>query len=329
MTPATSAYSTNKTWQALVIGRAGMDLYPQVEAGKTRDALGFSADMGGSAGNIAAALGRAGGSVGLISALSEDAIGDFVRQRLTEVQVTQDFIQTSDQHGRTSLAVAEVRTDDCEVVIYRNDAADLHWQYNDTIANAIANSHNLIVTGTSLISEPSRSATLKAIGQANASNCKVWLDLDYRPWNWPDQAATRHLYQQAAKLADVVVGNQEEFAVLTDHLQQLIQQYTARQQIILLKRGAEGCRVYMHGKCLQAGVYPVKALKPYGAGDAFLGNLVAHYTQNQDWPAAVAAGSAAAALVVAKRGCASVMPRPQDIQQLQQSMTMTPSANWT
>ena len=63
MTKATASNS-EKTWHALVIGRAGMDLYPLEEGGKTRDALGFSADMGGSAGNIAAALGRAGAQVG-------------------------------------------------------------------------------------------------------------------------------------------------------------------------------------------------------------------------------------------------------------------------
>lgn len=327
MTKATTSNS-GKTWQALVIGRAGMDLYPLEEGGKTRDAHGFSADMGGSAGNIAAALGRAGAQVGLITALSADAVGDFVRQRLAETNVAQNYIQTSEASGRTSLALAEVRNHDCEVVIYRNNAADLHWQYNAAVADAIADSANLIVTGTSLISEPSRSATLAAMQQAKAKQCKVWLDLDYRPWNWPDQAATRQIYQQAAELADVVVGNQEEFAILTDQLTGLIEEFTAQQQIMVVKGGAKGANIYMPGKHLQTGIYPVTALKPYGAGDAFLGNLVADYTYTQDWEQAVAAASAAAALVVAKRGCASVMPTNTEIRELQQEMTMTPSAKW-
>jgi 5-dehydro-2-deoxygluconokinase len=43
---------SGKTWNALVLGRAGLDLYPQPDGGKTSDADGFSADMGGSGGNI-------------------------------------------------------------------------------------------------------------------------------------------------------------------------------------------------------------------------------------------------------------------------------------
>ena len=35
-----------KTWHCLVLGRAGLDLYPQVDGSKTRNAKGFSADMG-------------------------------------------------------------------------------------------------------------------------------------------------------------------------------------------------------------------------------------------------------------------------------------------
>ena len=45
-----------KTWHALVLGRAGLDLYPNPDGGKTRNAHGFSADMGGSGGNIAVAM---------------------------------------------------------------------------------------------------------------------------------------------------------------------------------------------------------------------------------------------------------------------------------
>ena len=43
----------------LVAGRAGMDLYPVPVGSKIRQAREFQADLGGSAGNIAVALGNA------------------------------------------------------------------------------------------------------------------------------------------------------------------------------------------------------------------------------------------------------------------------------
>jgi 5-dehydro-2-deoxygluconokinase len=316
-----------KAWHCLVLGRAGLDLYPQVDGSKTRDAQGFSADMGGSGGNIAAALGRAGAKVGLLSALSDDAVGHFVRQRLATCQVSDELVQTCQSNSRTSLAIAEVRPRDCEVVIYRNDAADLQLHLNDAMKHAVANSHNLVITGTSLISEPSKSTSIALMEHAKFHNCRVWLDLDYRPWNWPDIDTTRAVYEHAAKFADVIVGNEEEFAVLTTRLETYIDEACETQSIVL-KRGGNGASLFKKSQRLDTGVYPVTPLKPYGAGDAFLGNLVDHYTHHNDWQAAIERGSAAAALVVSQRGCASAMPGPEEINRMQQTTSMTPLATW-
>jgi 5-dehydro-2-deoxygluconokinase len=165
---------------------------------------------------------------------------------------------------------------------------------------------------------------------AKSNGCTVWLDLDYRPWNWPDLQTTRTIYSLAAKYADVVIGNEEEFAVLTDQLEDYITQANlpTKRQAILLKRGGNGASLFNQGQRLDTGVYPVKPLKPYGAGDAFLGNLVHHYNSHHDWQAAIACGSAAAAIVVSQRGCASAMPNAEQINLMQQSTTMKPTANW-
>jgi|TARA_B110000977_G_scaffold165758_1_gene213211 5-dehydro-2-deoxygluconokinase len=322
--------SLNNPWHALVLGRAGLDLYPQPNGGKTYEAEGFSADMGGSGGNIAAAMGRAGAKVALLSAVSDDSVGAFVRQRLTQYHVSDEFLQTSKGGSRTSLAIAEVRPQDCEVVIYRNDAADLQLQLTDDMKSAVTNSNHLVVTGTALISEPSRSTALALMLHAKRHTCQVWLDLDYRPWNWPDLQTTRAIYSLAAEHAHVVVGNEEEFAVLTDDLEYYIKQANlpAKGQTILLKRGSNGASLFSQGQRLNTGVYPVKPLKPYGAGDAFLGNLVHHFNSHQDWQSAIACGSAAAAIVVSQRGCASAMPSAEEINLMQQSTRMAPAANW-
>jgi len=313
-----------------VLGRAGLDLYPQIDGGKTRDALGFSADMGGSGGNIAAAMGCVGATVALLSAVSDDAIGHFVRQRLEQYHVSDVFLQTSQGNSRTSLAIAEVRPTDCDVVIYRNDAADLQLCLTDAMQTAVSNSNNLVVTGTALISEPSRTTCLKLMKHAKRNGCTVWLDLDYRPWNWPDLQTTRTIYRLAAQDANVVIGNEEEFSVLTDELEDYIKQATlpTSAQTILLKRGGHGASLFSQGQRLDTGVYPVTPLKPYGAGDAFLGNLIHHYNRHHNWQAAIACGSAAAAIVVSQRGCASAMPNAEQINLMQQSTTMTPASNW-
>jgi 5-dehydro-2-deoxygluconokinase len=319
---------SSRDYQALVLGRAGLDLYPQPDGGKTRDATSFSADMGGSAGNIAVAIAKAGARVGLISGLSKDAIGDFVRNRLVDYGVDVSLITTTDGNQRTSLAVAEVRNEDCEVVIYRNNPADLSFEITESVEQAVCNSSHLVITGTSLIDEDSRTNVFRLMILARQNHCSTWLDLDYRAWNWPGLELTRQVYREAAALSQVLIGNEEEFEVLSDDIEQLIKDCQNNNQILLLKRGANGSSLFAGKSRLDSGIFPLEPAKPYGAGDAFLGNLLVFYLNTGDWQQAISAGSAAAALVVSQRGCASAMPDADEIESLQREREMVPAALW-
>ena len=227
------------------------------------------------------------------------------------------MMQTTYGDERTSLAIAEVRQEDCEVVIYRNNPADLQIVCNDDVKLAITQSRNLVITGTSLIEADSRKQTLKMMVHAQKNDCKVWLDLDYRPWNWPDQKTTRLVYQEAAELTNVLVGNEEEFKILQEDINIQVKQCVASNQVMILKRGKSGCSLFFGKDRLDAGIYNLPALKPYGSGDAFLGNVIINYMSSRDWQLAIEAGSAAAALVVSKQGCASAMPKMEEIELLQ------------
>jgi 5-dehydro-2-deoxygluconokinase len=272
---------------------------------------------------------RVGGKVGLISAISDDPVGEFVRKRLDLEGVELQFMQTTFGDERTSLAIAEVRQEDCEVVIYRNNPADLRVVFDDNISLAIEQSSNLVVTGTSLIEADSRKQTLKMMAHAYKNKCKVWLDLDYRKWNWPDQETTRLVYQEAALLANVLVGNEEEFQILQEDINLQISQSGSKNQLMILKRGKDGCSLFFGEDRLDTGIYSLPALKPYGSGDAFLGNVIMNYMSSEDWQLAIEAGSAAAALVVSKQGCSSAMPKMEEIELLQKNTTIKPKTIWS
>jgi 5-dehydro-2-deoxygluconokinase len=322
-------YQDTREWSALVVGRAGLDLYPQPSGIKTIDADSFASDVGGSGANIAVAMRRVGGEIGLISALSNDSVGEYVRQRLKTEGINLKFIKTTYGDERTSLAIAEERQKDCEVVIYRNNPADLKISCDKDIKLAISQSSNLIITGTSLIEDNSRKETLEMMSFAQQSDCKVWLDLDYRPWNWPNEKTTRLAYQKAAEKADVIVGNEEEFKILQPDIEQQVNEYVNNNQLIILKRGAKGCSFFSANARLDTGIYNLSILKPYGSGDAFLGNVVMSYMSSSDWQKAIEAGSAAASIVVSRQGCVSAMPNLEEIESLQKKVTLKPSSMWS
>jgi len=56
-------------------------------------------------------------------------------------------------------------------------------------------------------------------------------------------------------------------------------------------------------------------LKPTGAGDAFMGGFVTGIMAGLDLEAAVKRGTAAAAIVVTRVGCAPAMPDEAELQQ--------------
>ncbi len=316
----------DRAFGALVLGRAGLDLYPAEDGGKIAEAAAFTSDLGGSAGNIAVALARQGVKTGLVSAVSDDPVGRYVRRRLRDCAVDTRYVASVAGDPRTSLALAEVRSDDCEVTIYRNNAADLMLTADDEMVAGLAEAAFLIITGTALVADPSRTAAQTLLRAARAAGSVTIFDLDYRAYAWASQSEIAAVYGFAAEVSDMIVGNTEEFAVFaTDQNGEAAAQSLAAagERIAILKRGGEGASVLGADWRIDSGVFPVTAVKPYGAGDGFLGGLVAALLKGEGLEAALRRGSATAAMVVARRGCASAMPDGESLAAFLSSHEMT------
>ena len=310
------------------LGRAGMDLYPEPEGVITEDAEQFCADMGGSAANIAVALSRQGASAALLTVFSDDQVGRFVIRKCADYGVDTGSCRTQTGLCRNSLAIAETKPVDPAVVIYRNQAADLELTSEDVSSVDFSAAGGLVVTGTALSGEPSASAVSAAISTAKQADCPVIIDIDYRANAWPtaEDAALR----MASELArvDVLVGNDDEFAVLCggdkDKGLSVARKFAASGQLVLYKMGEQGCWSFYQGREMETGIFPVTLAKPFGAGDAFLGNVLARLSQDANIRASVIQGSAAAAFVVARPGCASAMPDKQELSQFMTQNQMRP-----
>ena len=301
------------------LGRAGMDLYPEPAGVITEDAEHFIADMGGSAGNIAVALSRQGGRAALLTVFSDDQVGRFVLRKCAGYGVDTSLCRTQPGLCRNSLAIAETKPVDAAVVIYRNQAADLELTIDDVTSVDFTVAGGLVVTGTALSGEPSASAVSAAISAAKQTGCPVIIDIDYRANAWETaRHAARRMASEVVR-ADILVGNDDEFAVLCgadkDEGLAAAREFAASGQLVLYKMGEQGCRSFYQDCEIQTGIFPVALAKPFGAGDAFLGNVLTRLGQDGDIRAAVIQGSAAAAFVVARPGCASAMPDEQQLSQ--------------
>lgn len=301
----------------IVVGRAGMDLYPTPAGTKISSATTFSSDVGGSAGNIAVALARAGQKVELLSSLSSDAIGDFVAENLKNFGVGLTYIDRTTGLQRTSLAIAEALADAPEVVIYRNNASDLILNSSYITNLPLAVSKAIIFTGTALSSKQANQQLRQLAQDANAHQCPVILDIDYREMAWPSQNQARAVLSEFCDYVDLLVGNDEEFAMLSGGSisdgKSYALKFAADDRVALYKAGSAGCDIFSRHISEHISIYKVTPLKPFGAGDAFLGNVMGHLVYEQNWVEAIKAGAAAAAMVISRQGCASAMPDKQSL----------------
>lgn len=296
----------------LVLGRAGMDLYPDPPGTRTEDATRMVVTLGGSAANIAVALTRHGLQAALLTRVADDAIGRFCTNQLAHYAVDTNYVTPAGGETRNSLAVVESRIETHQSVIYRNAAADFELGLADIERVDFASFDAFISAGTALASEPSRSATLASMNRARAAGLPVIFDIDYRPYSWPSAAVAATIYAHAGALCDIVVGNDDEFGFMAggkDKGLAFARQLAQRpKRIVVYKMGELGAITITATSQIRTGIFPVTALKPTGAGDAFLGGFIAGLVRELPLETAVLHGSAAAAIVVSKVGCAPAMP---------------------
>jgi 5-dehydro-2-deoxygluconokinase len=305
-------------WQRLrlnrfvVLGRVGMDLYADPPGAKIEEATRYTSAIGGSAGNIAVALARQGAVASLLTRVSDDAVGRYCLAELARYGVDTGQIRTAGGEARNSLAVVETRPTDAQTVLYRNGAADFSLTEADVSAVDFRQTGVLVVTGTALAREPSRGAAQFALRKAREAGAVTVLDLDHRAYSWTSREEAARICLQAAEAAQAVIGNDEEFGLIAgaeDRGPGLARDLVQHGALFTVyKRGHLGSTSFLADRSFDTPIFPVDALKPMGAGDGFMGGLLAGLAQGHDLETSVRRGAATAAIIVSGIGCAPASP---------------------
>ncbi len=295
----------------LLIGRAGVDIYPDPPGTKTEQAQKYVTHLGGSSANMGVQLSKFNGLCTILTRVSNDALGKFVLNQLDLYKLNKHLIKFEGNESRISLAIVETTLENHQSIIYRHNASDLFLNKSDIEKANIKNFECILITGTSLAAEPSRSAVLYALDIAELNNIPVILDIDYRPYTWESSNKAKEIYNLAAKKCSGIIGNDDEFGVLAGHYDEGLnyaKKISINCDLVIYKMGEKGSITFADNKELIKGIFPVKPLKPTGAGDAFMGSLIGALLKNYNIDKALEIGSAAAAIVVTKVGCAPAMP---------------------
>ncbi len=318
------SFPENRKIDFIALGRAGLDLYAAEENTDFTDVLSFRKYVGGSPGNITAMLASLGRKTGLITKVSDDLIGRYIISYFDAIGSDTSQILKDPGSSRTSLAITEMKPENCGVIIYRNNASDQNLRPEEISENYIGQAAGLIVSGFALSESPGREAAIIAIEYAKRQGTTVILDLDYRPYSWRSDYDASIYLGIAAEKADILIGNNEEFAVLNkimypetlNNSKAAVRPWLEKGcSLVVFKQGGGKGAVAIEndGKEHQGKLYKVKLKKPFGAGDAFLGTALHYLMKESDVSKAIDRGAAAASMVISRNSCSEASPTEQEI----------------
>ena len=201
---------SERTYDILAIGRSSIDLYSN-DIGTPFPEIGsFGAFVGGCPTNISVGTRRLGLRSAVLTALGEDPVGDFILKFLNDEDVETKFVCHKPGHRTSAVVLGIEPPDRFPLVYYRDNCADIELTIDDVLAAPIADSSALLISGTGLSKEPSRSANLFAAEYAQSVGTTVFFDLDFRADQWHDPRAFGVVARSALPLIDIALGTEEE-----------------------------------------------------------------------------------------------------------------------
>ena len=314
----------------ITMGRSSIDLYSQNIGAPFNDIKGFDAFVGGSPLNIAVGCSRLGLNASLLTAVGNDKIGEFIVNFLNNEGVSTQCIPTKSLSRSSAVVLGIEPPDKFPLVYYRENAADSQLSIDDVINARIEDYKIVLINGTALNIEPSRSATFFAAEAAEKHKVDVVLDLDFRADQWHDYRAFGLTIRAVLPKVKIAIGTEEEIlaATMSSASQVIIedQQISAPKitgnidvsiaqllssgiEVLIVKRGAAGASIYKpDGSREDVPGFPVEVLNILGAGDAFASGFLYGILQGWDLFRACRMGNASGAQVVTRKGCANFMP---------------------
>ena len=303
--------------ELITIGRVGVDLYPEQIGVPLAEVRTFAKSLGGSPTNVAVAAARLGHRSAVVTKVGDDGFGTYVRAALAGFGVDTRWVGT-DPDLRTPIVFCEIHPpDDFPLLFYREPKApDLNVSIADLDLDAIARVPILWTTGTALSREPSRAATLAALGAARGRTIH---DLDHRPPFWADAAEARRIAGQALARARVAVGNLDEVEMATG-----IRDADAAADALLalgcelavVKQGPRGTLAKTARERVEVPPVRIEVLNGLGAGDAFGGALCHGLLSRWDLERTIRFANAAGAIVASRLACADAMPTAAEVDAL-------------
>ena len=304
----------------LAIGESLIDLIA-TDGGSLGDASSLAIREGGAPMNVAVGLARMGTASAFCGVVGDDPFGERLRSLLAANDVDVTHLHTTDD-AETSVAYA-----------WRDDRGDGHFRLlrqadcrlsaTFTRAAVMDLRPSAIVVGSVSTATPiSKLGVFAAIDTSVEWNIPVVVDLNIRISQWKSVDRLRRVLPgllRQATLIKLSVDDAREAWGLTDPV--AIRRHIGRwnRGSMVITDGSRGVVVFQAGSevPVRYPVFPVEAIEPTGAGDAFLAGLITRLVSS-GWASLtdddIRFAMAAGAITTTKPGALTALPTRDEIE---------------
>lgn len=288
----------------------------------------YARNPGGAPANVLAMAAKLGIKARLCAVVGSDNFGTFLIESMLAAGIDTRFISCT-ARARTTLAFVDLdERNDRSFTFYRKPGADILLTDAGIPDEAMEGCGVYHFSGVSLTDEPARGAVLRAARRAKEMGLLVSFDPNYRPFLWPQAAQARQAFEEGMRCADIIKVSEEEVAFLLGQenaaqgAAELAKQYDA---LVLASCGARGALAANPSGLLgRAEALPVTVADTTGAGDAFLGTILAalagkeraalHSMTEQEAVELLHLGCMAGSLTASKLGAIPALPEKEELQ---------------
>lgn len=276
------------------------------------DASGFQKAPGGAPANVAVAIRRLGHPAAFIGQVGDDPFGHYLADVLKAENVDTTGLLFS-KAARTALAFVSLREDgERSFVFYRHPSADMLLQPADIAFDMITQAKIFHFGSITMISEPSRAATLAAAQHAHSNRLLISYDPNIRLSLWSDEQRAREGMLVGLNYANIVKVSEEEVIFLTGSTD-INTLWRDQIQIIIVTQGEKGATVHTKREKFTLPGFKVDTVDTTGAGDAFVAGVLVgileHWGEHlQHMEEIVRFANGVGALATTKRGAIPALP---------------------
>ena len=262
------------------LGEALIDFIP-LDA----DNLTYQKSPGGAPANVAVGVARLQTPSTFLGKVGNDVLGRFLKETLQSYGVNTAHMTMTDEVRTGAVFVTLGRGGERSFDFYIDPSADRFLQEED-IADGLFEENNILHFGSiSMISEPSKSATEKAVRLARENGLVVSYDPNLRLSLWDSEQQAKETILSIMSLVDVLKISEEELEFLTGEeeiksgVALLKEQYDI--PLIFITLGAEGSFTFTKDGSVRVPAMKVNAVDTTGAGDAFVSGIL-HCLANRE-----------------------------------------------